>query len=536
MKHAGATARNAVIYARYSSHGQTEQSIEGQLRDCYAYAQREGYVVIHEYVDRALTGRSDDRPDFQRMISDAPKGQFSAVIVWKLDRFARNRFDSANYKHRLKKSGVRVVSATEHISDDPEGIMLEGMLESLAEYYSANLSKHVKRGQRESAIKGTYIGGIPPFGFKIQNKRLVADEEKAPIIKWIFEQYASGISKKQIMDELNARGVKNYYGRPMSLSSLQHALRNRKYIGEYVHNGMEVTGGCEALIDEQTFLQVQKQLDRLRHAPAIKKAREEYLLQGKVFCGYCGTRLVGDCGTSKTGVLHHYYACGQRKRLHTCKKHNEKKDFLEWYVAEQTAEYVLTPSRIDYIAGRLVEQYEKEFGGNKIKDMERQIDKLEREIANAVDASIESDSPHVRKRFFDKIELLESQKADIELDLSRLRLVNGIHYSKEQIMAWLKTFCDGDPCDSFFRKRIIDVFINSVYVYDDKIVIYYNIKDSKQVSYMDMCDDLEDLENQDAESGPEAAARSENKAARVRIIDNVARHNLKNEKPFNPAN
>ena len=189
MKQAGTTARNAVIYARYSSHGQTEQSIEGQLRDCYAYAQREGYVVIHGYVDR---------PDFQRMISDAPKGQFSAVIVWKLDRFARNRFDSANYKHRLKKSGVRVVSATEHISDDPEGIMLEGMLESLAEYYSANLSKHVKRGQRESAIKGTYIGGIPPFGFKIQNKRLVADEEKAPIIKWIFEQYASGLSKNRL--------------------------------------------------------------------------------------------------------------------------------------------------------------------------------------------------------------------------------------------------------------------------------------------------------------------------------------------------
>ena len=155
---------SAVIYARYSSHSQTEQSIEGQLHDGYAYAEKCGYRVVGEYIDRALTGKTDDRPDFQRMIKDAEKRLFQVVIVWKLDRFARNRYDSAMYKRILKKHGVRVVSVMENITDTPEGIILEGMLEALAEYYSANLSENIKRGQQESIKKGWFPGGPPPMG------------------------------------------------------------------------------------------------------------------------------------------------------------------------------------------------------------------------------------------------------------------------------------------------------------------------------------------------------------------------------------
>ncbi len=133
--------KNAVIYARFSSHAQNEQSIEGQLRICYEYAKREGLSVIEEYIDRALTGRSDDRPDFQRMISDARKKAFQYVIVYKLDRFTRNRYDSAIYKHKLKQCGVKVLSAMENIGDNPESIILEAVLEASAEYYSVDLSK-----------------------------------------------------------------------------------------------------------------------------------------------------------------------------------------------------------------------------------------------------------------------------------------------------------------------------------------------------------------------------------------------------------
>ena len=167
---------NAVIYARYSSHGQTEQSIEGQLRDNYAWAKQQGISVVGEYVDRARSGTKDTRPDFQRMIEDAAKKQFEMVIVWKLDRFARNRYDSAIYKARLKKFGVRVVSVKEAITDSPEGIILEGLLESMAEYYSANLAQNVRRGLRESIAKGNFCGGNIPYGYRVENKKLVIDD------------------------------------------------------------------------------------------------------------------------------------------------------------------------------------------------------------------------------------------------------------------------------------------------------------------------------------------------------------------------
>ena len=491
------TVKSAVIYARYSSHSQQEQSIEGQLRDCYAFAEREGYVVLHEYIDRAISGRTDDRPSFQQMIDHSNKGQFQAVIVWKLDRFARNRFDSAHYKHVLKKHGVRVISATEHISDDPEGIILEGLLESLAEYYSANLSKHVRRGQRESVLNGTYTGGVPPFGFKVENKRLVADKEKAPIIQWVFEQYANGVPKKQIIDELNARGIRNYHGQPMSLSSLQHALRNPKYIGKYIFNGEEVAGGCEALIDEATFNKVQKRLDAVSRAPAAKKAHVDYLLQGKGFCGMCGSRLVGESGRGKMGVVYHYYACASRKKHHTCKKRNERKEFLEWYIVEQTVAYVLTPSRMEYIANRVVEQCKKDFSSDRVKDMERGVAKLEKEMQKCFDDFLATESKQLKKRLDEKMDTLDAQKTDLELDLARLRLVSNTQYTEEQIIMWLKTFCEGDPIEPEFQQRIIDVFINSVYIYDDKVVIYYNIKDGKQISYIEMCDDMEGLEEID---------------------------------------
>ena len=183
MKKQETTERNAVIYARYSSHNQTEQSIEGQLRVCHEYAKREGYTIVGEYIDRAISGRTDDRPEFQRMIDDSRKGVFQYVIVYRLDRFTRNRYDSAIYKHKLKKNGVKVLSAMENIGDNPEGVILEAVLEASAEYYSLELSQKVKRGMRESALKGQYCTGTPPLGYKTVDGRLAIDETTAPFVK-----------------------------------------------------------------------------------------------------------------------------------------------------------------------------------------------------------------------------------------------------------------------------------------------------------------------------------------------------------------
>ena len=148
----------AVIYARFSSSGQREESITGQLRDCNRYAEEHGFEIINEYIDEAKTGTTDNRPSFQKMIRDSENKHFKAVIVWKLDRFARNRYDSAIYRSKLKKNGVKIYSAMENISDSAEGIIMEGLMESMAEYYSANLSENVKRGNRESALQLKTIG------------------------------------------------------------------------------------------------------------------------------------------------------------------------------------------------------------------------------------------------------------------------------------------------------------------------------------------------------------------------------------------
>lgn len=191
--------KRTVIYARFSSHSQTEQSIEGQLRECYDYAKKHDLLVVSEYIDRALTGTTDKRPSFLQMIEDSKKKTFDYVLVYQLDRFARNRYDSANYKAKLKKNGVRVLSAKENISEDASGILIEGALESMAEYYSAELSQKVKRGIRESYEKGYFIGGFGLFGYDIIDKHWVINETEAAVVREIFERYRYGEKAKSIV-------------------------------------------------------------------------------------------------------------------------------------------------------------------------------------------------------------------------------------------------------------------------------------------------------------------------------------------------
>ena len=179
--------KRTVIYARFSSHSQTEQSIEGQFRECYDYAKKHDLLVVSEYIDRALTGTTDKRPSFLQMIEYSKKKTFDYVLVYQLDRFARNRYDSANYKAKLKKNGVRVLSAKENISEDASGILIEGVLESMAEYYSAELSQKVKRGIRESYEKGYFIGGYGLFGYDIVDKKWTINSTKR-ILSEIFLQ------------------------------------------------------------------------------------------------------------------------------------------------------------------------------------------------------------------------------------------------------------------------------------------------------------------------------------------------------------
>jgi DNA invertase Pin-like site-specific DNA recombinase len=444
-------------------------------------------TVIAEYIDRALTGTKDQRPDFQRMIEDAANKRFEYVIVWKLDRFARNRYDSAIYKSKLKKYGVKVVSAMENITDSPEGIILEGLLESMAEYYSANLSENTIRGKRETASKGYWNGGKPPLGYKIVDRRLVEDEKTAPTVRYVFERYAAGDSKAKIIQHLASKGIKNAYGGELTYSCMNTVLRNETYIGKPTYNGQIVDGLAEQLISEELFWKVQEQLKRRALAPGAKKAKADYLLSGKVFCGDCGGNMIGMCGRSKNGSQYFYYRCSNRRFPFRCKKKNERKELLEQFVVEQTLRFILTPEQIRKISKAVVAEYEKEFSRSEVDKLRRALDQVERELNKLVDALI--DSPKIaRQKIYEKMESLGAQKEDLEGNIAKMEAASNIRLTEEEVAAWMMQFKDGDPSDIEFQRRIIDLFVNSVFLYDDKVVIFYNIRGGKRqaISFSEM--------------------------------------------------
>lgn len=292
---------NAVIYARYSSDRQTEQSIEGQLRECYAFAEANEITVIDDYIDRAISGKTDNRPAFQKMIADSAKKQFQAVIVYRLDRFSRDRYDSAIHKRTLKRNGVKVMSAMEHISDAPEGIILESLMEGLAEYYSAELSQKIKRGMHESALKCKATGGNMALGYKVdENLHFTIDEKTAPAVVQIYKLYNSGSTITEICALLNSQGVKTSRGGSFNKNSLRTILQNEKYIGIYKSGSVVIPDGVPAIVDKELFYSVGMRMKENKKAPARAKADINYMLSTKLFCGECSSNMVGESGTGKS--------------------------------------------------------------------------------------------------------------------------------------------------------------------------------------------------------------------------------------------
>lgn len=489
MKDSTDKSKYAVIYARFSSHRQTEQSIEGQLHVCYDYAAREGYTVIGEYIDRALTGRSDDRPDFQRMIKDSANKSFQYVIVYKLDRFSRDRFDSAMYKHVLKGNGVKVVSAMENIGDNPESVILESLLEGMAEYYSLELSQKIKRGRRESASKGKFLGGAVPLGYRSENGILVVDEETAPAVKKIFAEYAAGVSKKDIIDGLNRSGMKNKEGRPYTYTALACVLKNEKYIGVLEQSGIRIEGAVPALTDTETFNKVQARLAGNSVHGARNKAKVDYLLSGKLFCGNCGSPMQGISGTGMTGNTYAYYQCKGRREKNGCEKKHEPKQALEDYVIRQTLDYILAPGLLDEISDAIVKELKKDAANDELRQMEKKISKLENEINKLIDLA-GSAPPRAAAAVMARVEEYTAQRELLETEASKLRISSMVSFTKEEVLSWLRLFCDGEPDDPAFRKRLVDVFINSIYVWDDKIAIYYNVRGGERVSWKQALSDF----------------------------------------------
>ena len=457
---------NAVVYARYSSANQREESIEGQLRECCRYAERYGFQIVKEYTDSAISGRSDDRPSFQRMIRESESGAFQAVIVWKLDRFARNRHDAAVYRYKLKKNGVKIYSAMENISDGPEGIILEGLMESLAEYYSANLSENIKRGCYDAALKHR-VFGKPPLGLKkAADGTYEIDPVKSPIVVRIFEEYAAGRSLSQIRAGLNADGIRTSKGREFSDNSFYHIFNNEKYIGVYEFQGIREENVIPAIISRDLWDRVQAMQKRI--IPRKRHQHEEtpmepYLLATKLFCGHCMQPMTGESARSRNGTIFRYYSCnGTKSRYRNgCKKKRVPKEWIESEVIRIIMDEILTDSMIEYLA----EEFEKAQHDNHeaaaLRSQEAQLSDVNRKIANinhAIAEGIWSASTG------DMLRDLESTRENLQESIAALR-VKPPEIPREQIIEYLHAVRDGGF--SYLRDTLIDIFIRRIYLRDD---------------------------------------------------------------------
>lgn len=476
---------DVTLYLRFSSERQKEQSIEGQLRDCIAYCKRKNYRIVAIYVDRALSARKDveKRVHFQRMIADSVHHLWDLVVVWKLDRFARNREDSAVFKMRLRKNGVRVESATEAISRNPEGIILESVLEGIAEYYSAELSQKVTRGMRESALKGHCVGGHVPLGYKLEDHKLVIDPATAHIVQEAFQLYANGENVADICRMFNAKGYRTTRGKEFNRSSFKSMFRNERYIGVHTYKDIRMEDAVPQIIDKELFETVRRRLAMTAEAPARGKAKVDYLLSGKLFCGHCGAPMNGESGTSRTGAVYNYYACYSRKRKRGCDKRPLKKEYIEFIVA-QDAMALLTPTLIEEMADMAMAQSERDLKENtRIPELSAKLKEVDTSITNitsAVEKGVASDS------LLNRLVELEAEKKDLKLQLlSEEKYIYRIE--REQIVFWLERFKDGNIQDEAARRHIIDLMVNSVTVWDEpdgyKITTAYNLTSQKNRTF-----------------------------------------------------
>ncbi len=456
--------KTAVIYARYSCDKQTEQSIEGQLRVCEEYAQRNDILIIDTYIDQAMSGTNDNRPDFQRMIKDSAKKTFDYVLVYKLDRFSRNKFEATIHKKTLRDNGVKVLSAMENIPDTPEGIILESLLEGMNQYYSAELSQKVKRGMRETRLKGYFQGGNVLYGYKVDGRKIVKDEIHSEVVKRIYEEFSKGVCVREIIARLTAQGIyKN--GKPLAMNTVYNILRNEKYTGVY-NKGEEIIDNMyPAIISRDMFERVQAILKTYQHG---KNSLEvTYLLRNKLKCGYCGQSIIGECGTAKNGERKYYYKCrGRKMKLNDCKKTAMSKDDLEHLIIDTVISELKNTQAIDNAVKYLLDMQNKNGNENRLLNAYLKEQKDNEKAINNIVANMERGI--IAKATSKRLCELETRQEELE----RLILIEQSKQTVKITETQIRTFYE--QALKYEPQMLINYIVKEIIMYDDRIDIIYN--------------------------------------------------------------
>lgn len=490
----------AVAYTRFSSDLQREESIEAQTRAIQSYCDQNGFVLLTVYADRGISGTSDNRPDFQRMIADSAKQEFDAVIVHKLDRFARNRYDSAIYKNKLKSNGVRLISVLENLQDNPESIILESVIEGMNEYYSKNLSREVRKGLQENALECKVTGGPPALGYTVDKttQKYVINEHEAQAVKIIFQMYIEGYSYDEIISTLNNQGYRTRRGVPFAKNSLYAILRNERYTGvyiyvkdsrknpkgKYVRHGeydpeavIRIPGGMPQIISEGDFQKAQAKLKERRHKAAKFNAKQEYLLSGKIHCGECGSPYAGNSRKPRPDhPLYVSYKCTRKnQRNKQCKNTEINRDKLEQMVLDKLTKVVFHPDAIPQLLTEY-NTYIAKKSGSAVKQneaLQAELREVERKISNTVNLMIDTGSAALKE----KLSELEARKEKLQFTLSGLEVIlKQAIVSEERIRALFHSaelqLKNGTLAN---RRAIVDQYINKVMIYPDRIEVYMNL-------------------------------------------------------------
>lgn len=476
--------RRAVIYARYSSHSQRDASIEQQVAACRRFAERQDIEIVEVYEDRATTGTNDRRPGFQKMIKDAERANWEYVIVYTLDRFARDRYASAVYKRKLKDCGIKVLSAMEQISDDPTGILMESLLEGLAEYYSQELSRKVQRGHEDNAQKCMVNGALPLGYVKGPDSKYCISEPEAEIVREIFQRVSADEKLSDIIADMNRRGILTKKKKQWNRSSFNQLLSNERYTGTYIYRDIRIPGGIPQIIPNQLFDAVQLKIytkPNARKDPSGERPQRRrrdagtYLLTGKLFCGDCKSPMIGISGTSRDSSLHYYYACkGRRADPNACKRKNIRRDWIEEYICQILRETMLTDEAISVLAEAAVSWQQKQNGSNELDSLKARLIDVDKSLFNllkAIEAGIFSSTTQSR------LLELEQEKQNILRLIQQLELAITDIPTKEEIMATLALFRDGEITDKQYQEALIDTFLVAAYIYNDKIRFIVNLGD-----------------------------------------------------------
>lgn len=463
--------RVGVIYARYSSHNQKEESIEQQVEECMAFAVSNDIKIIQVYADKALSGRTDKRPQFQRLMRDAEKKQFAVVIAYKSNRIARDMLNALKYEDRLSRFGIETLYAKEEFGNTAAGRFALRTMMNVNQFYSENMAEDIRRGMRDNA-ENCKVNGALPLGYvKGPDGRYAIEPAEAAIVQEIYSQVLSGIPFVDIANDLNGRGIKTKQGNLWNKNSFHRMLSNDAYIGVYRHSGVVNPNGIPPILEKEVFYAMQRYMETKKNPRGRHRENNDYLLTGKLFCGHCGTPMVGIAGTSRTGAMHYYYTCNKRRADNSCKKKNVRKDYIEQIVADLTMQFILQDDVVDWIASCGMELMESN-AETKLSELEAELaenKKATKNIMTAIEQGIFTAT--TRERLLE----LEANIADLERDIAIAKAASAdSKVTKEHIIWQIQMLKNGDSKSKEFQKHLVKTFVKAVYLWDDKIEIQYD--------------------------------------------------------------